>query len=94
MRRLLQPKMPTILGIESTCDETGAAVVFDGRAVKSNVVATQVELHAKYRGVVLEIIQKYVAGQPVLVGTRSIEVSERVSERLLNERPTTGQRRS
>ena len=39
--------MPTILGIESTCDETGAAVVVDGRSVRSNVVATQVELHAK-----------------------------------------------
>jgi len=50
--------MPTILGIESTCDETGAAVVIDGRTVKSNVVATQVELHAKYRGVVPEIASR------------------------------------
>jgi N6-L-threonylcarbamoyladenine synthase len=50
--------MPTILGIESTCDETGAAVVIDGRDVRSNVVASQVELHAKYRGVVPEIASR------------------------------------
>ena len=47
--------MATILGIESTCDETAAAVVVDGWNVRSNVVASQVELHAKYRGVVPEI---------------------------------------
>jgi N6-L-threonylcarbamoyladenine synthase len=50
--------MPVILGIESTCDETGAAVVVDGRDVQSNVVASQVELHAKYRGVVPEIASR------------------------------------
>ena len=50
--------MPTILGIESTCDETAAAVVVDGYEVRSNVVATQVELHAKYRGVVPEIASR------------------------------------
>lgn len=47
-----------ILGIESTCDETGAAVVRDGRQVLSNVVATQIELHARYRGVVPEIASR------------------------------------
>src|SRR4051794_3641500 len=50
--------MTTILGIESTCDETAAAVVVDGYDVRSNVVATQVELHAKYRGVVPEIASR------------------------------------
>src|SRR5438132_3582240 len=50
--------MPTILGIESTCDETGASVVVDGVDVRSNVVASQVELHAKYRGVVPEIASR------------------------------------
>ena len=50
--------MPTILGIESTCDETAASIVIDGRDVRSNVVATQVELHAKYRGVVPEIASR------------------------------------
>jgi N6-L-threonylcarbamoyladenine synthase len=47
-----------ILAIESTCDETGASVVEDGRVVRSNVVATQTELHAKYRGVVPEIASR------------------------------------
>ncbi len=50
--------MTTILGIESTCDETGAAVVVDGFDVKSSVVATQFDLHAKYRGIVPEIASR------------------------------------
>src|SRR3954465_5430461 len=50
--------MSTILAIESTCDETAAAVVVDGYDVRSNVVASQVELHAKYRGVVPEIASR------------------------------------
>jgi N6-L-threonylcarbamoyladenine synthase len=44
-----------ILGIESTCDETGAAIVRDGTQVLSNVIASSAELHARYRGVVPEI---------------------------------------
>ena len=44
-----------ILGIETSCDETAAAVVADGRVVLSSVVATQFELHAQYGGVVPEI---------------------------------------
>jgi N6-L-threonylcarbamoyladenine synthase len=44
-----------ILGIETSCDETAAAVVEDGRRVLSSVVATQFELHAQYGGVVPEI---------------------------------------
>ena len=50
--------MSLILGIESTCDELAQAVVRDGNEVLSNVVATQVELHAKYRGVVPEIASR------------------------------------
>ena len=44
-----------ILGIESSCDETGAAVVEDGYRLLSNVVASSMELHARYGGVVPEI---------------------------------------
>ena len=44
-----------ILGIETTCDETSAAVVKDGRAVLSNVVSSQIDLHAKFGGVVPEV---------------------------------------
>ena len=44
-----------ILAIESSCDETAAAVVENGRRVLSSVVATQVEEHKLYGGVVPEI---------------------------------------
>lgn len=50
--------MALILGIESTCDETAASVVEDGVHVRSNVVATQFELHEHYRGVVPEIASR------------------------------------
>lgn len=44
-----------VLGIETSCDETAAAVVEDGRRLLSNVVASSVDLHAAYGGVVPEI---------------------------------------
>lgn len=44
-----------ILAIESSCDETATAVVKDGQKVLSNVVASQIDLHAKYGGVVPEV---------------------------------------
>jgi len=44
-----------ILGIETSCDETAAAVVADGAKILSNVVATQIDLHKAYGGVVPEI---------------------------------------
>ncbi len=47
-----------ILGIESSCDETAAAVVQDGRHILSNVVASQVEEHRLYGGVVPEIASR------------------------------------
>jgi len=51
-------KPVNILGIETSCDETAAAVVCDGRVVKSSVVASQIELHQKYGGVVPEIASR------------------------------------
>ena len=47
-----------ILAIESSCDETAAAVVEDGRSVLSNIVATQIEEHKLYGGVVPEIASR------------------------------------
>lgn len=44
-----------ILGIESSCDETAAAVVEDGRRLLSNVINTQIDIHAEYGGVVPEV---------------------------------------
>lgn len=47
-----------ILGIESSCDETGAAIVRDGRYLLSNVVASQIEIHNRYGGVVPEVASR------------------------------------
>ncbi|GAC1377785.1 MAG: tRNA (adenosine(37)-N6)-threonylcarbamoyltransferase complex transferase subunit TsaD [Ktedonobacteraceae bacterium] len=47
-----------VLGIESSCDETGAAVVEDGRYLFSNVVASQIEIHNRYGGVVPEVASR------------------------------------
>ncbi|HPD40548.1 MAG TPA: tRNA (adenosine(37)-N6)-threonylcarbamoyltransferase complex transferase subunit TsaD, partial [Anaerolineae bacterium] len=44
-----------ILGIETSCDETAAAVVEEGRLILSNVIASQIELHAPYGGVFPEL---------------------------------------
>src|SRR5450631_1425950 len=47
-----------ILGIESSCDETAAAVVEDGRRALSSVVASQLDTHSKYGGVVPELASR------------------------------------
>ena len=47
-----------ILGIESSCDETAAAVVEDGRVVLSNVISSQIDIHTLYGGVVPEIASR------------------------------------
>ena len=47
-----------ILSIESSCDETSAAVVKDGREVLSNIIASQIETHKKYGGVVPEVASR------------------------------------
>ena len=47
-----------ILSIESSCDETSAAVVVDGREVLSNVIASQIDTHKKFGGVVPEVASR------------------------------------
>ena len=47
-----------ILAIESSCDETSAAVVVNGREVLSNVIASQIDTHKKYGGVVPEVASR------------------------------------
>jgi len=51
--------MPLILGIESSCDETAAAVVENGRTVRSNIIASQIEVHRLYGGVVPELASRH-----------------------------------
>ncbi len=57
-----------VLAIESSCDETSAAVVRDGRQILSNVIASQVDVHARYGGVVPELAsRKHVEAISVVI---------------------------
>ena len=47
-----------ILALETSCDETAAAVITDEGEIKSNVVASQAELHARFGGVVPEVASR------------------------------------
>jgi N6-L-threonylcarbamoyladenine synthase len=47
-----------VLGIETSCDETAAAIVEDGRLLRSNVIASQLEMHARYGGIVPEVASR------------------------------------
>ena len=47
-----------ILGIESSCDETAAAVVRDGREILSSVISSQIDLHRPFGGVVPELASR------------------------------------
>ena len=64
--------MELILGIETSRDETAAAVLEDGRRLRSNVIASQIELHAPYGGIV-----------PELASRRHIEVIHPILDRAL-----------
>jgi N6-L-threonylcarbamoyladenine synthase len=70
--------MDLILGIETSCDETAAAVLEDGRKLRSTVVASQVDVHAAYGGIV-----------PELASRRHIEVITPVIDRALAEADVT-----
>jgi N6-L-threonylcarbamoyladenine synthase len=50
--------MINILGIESSCDETAASLVCDGRVILSNVIATSLTKHQKYGGIIPEIASR------------------------------------
>src|SRR5512136_106786 len=65
--------MTRILAIETSCDETAAAVVQDGRQVLSNVVASQMDLHAKYGGVFPELASRLHVEAIVPVITETME---------------------
>ena len=47
-----------LLGIETSCDETAAAVVQDGREILSNIISSQVDIHARYGGIVPEVASR------------------------------------
>ncbi len=68
--------MTLILGIETSCDETAASVVADGRDVRSNVVASQVALHAQYGGIFPEIASRAHIEQIYPVVEQALEQAE------------------
>ncbi len=70
--------MDLILGVETSCDETAAAVLEDGRILRSTVVASQVDVHAPYGGIV-----------PELASRRHIEVITPVIDRALADAGVT-----
>jgi N6-L-threonylcarbamoyladenine synthase len=69
----MQSKSVNILGIETSCDETAAAVVADGKSVKSSIIASQNKLHEKYGGVVPEIASRAHIEKIYPVITEAIE---------------------
>ena len=81
---VLNPQPPLfmlILCIESSCDETAAAVVRDGRNVLSNIVASQVDVHARYGGVVPELAsRKHVEAVSVVINAALEEAGVALSE--------------
>lgn len=57
-----------ILAIETSCDESSAAVIADGREIKSNIISSQIDIHKKYGGVVPEIAsRKHLEALPFVV---------------------------
>jgi N6-L-threonylcarbamoyladenine synthase len=70
-----------ILGIETSCDETAAAVVADGREVLSNVVASQIAKHAPFGGVIPELAaREHLENIPEVVSTALIEAEAEISD--------------
>lgn len=58
MSENIEKKDILILGIETSCDETAAAVIKNGREILSNVIYSQIDLHTLYGGVVPEIASR------------------------------------
>ena len=70
-----------ILAIESSCDETAAAVVEDGRCVKSNIISSQIELHKLYGGVVPEIASRKHVEKVNFVVREALKEAQRAAAR-------------
>ncbi|MCY4071073.1 MAG: tRNA (adenosine(37)-N6)-threonylcarbamoyltransferase complex transferase subunit TsaD [Chloroflexi bacterium] len=68
--------MTTILGIETSCDDTAAAVVSDGRVAHSNVVSSQLDLHAQFGGVFPEVASRAHAESISAVVNRAMDEAD------------------
>lgn len=81
----MENKEITVLAIESSCDETAAAVVVNGRNVLSNIIASQIDIHKEYGGVVPEIASRkhieninQVIGEALRQADRSLDEMDAV----------------
>ncbi len=70
-----------VLGIETSCDETAAAVVEDGRRALSDVVATQIEIHRRWGGVVPELASRNHVVQVMPVVDEALSARRRSGRR-------------
>jgi N6-L-threonylcarbamoyladenine synthase len=65
-----------VLAIETSCDETSAALIRDGREVLSNIVASQIDVHARFGGVVPELASRKHLEAISLVIEDALQVAE------------------
>jgi N6-L-threonylcarbamoyladenine synthase len=65
-----------VLAIETSCDDTGAAVILDGRKILSNVVSSQISIHQKYGGVVPELASRRHIESIVPIVTEALETAK------------------
>ena len=72
----------TILAIESSCDETAASVVVNGRQVLSNVISSQIDIHTLYGGVVPEIASRKHTERVTQVIRESLQEAGRTLEEM------------
>ena len=61
------------MGIETSCDETAVAIIKNGREIVANVVASQIESHKRFGGVVPEIASRHHVEQITIVLEEAIE---------------------
>ncbi|GIN42337.1 tRNA N6-adenosine threonylcarbamoyltransferase [Heyndrickxia oleronia] len=76
MGEFIMKKDLIILGIETSCDETAAAVVKNGREIVSNVIASQIESHKRFGGVVPELASRHHVEQITLVIEEALKKAE------------------
>ena len=73
MGEFMSNKNLNVLGIETSCDETAASVVKNGREILSNVVASQIESHRRFGGVVPELASRHHVEQITIVIEEAIQ---------------------
>jgi N6-L-threonylcarbamoyladenine synthase len=68
--------MMRVLAIETSCDDTGAAVILNGRKILSNIVSSQIPIHQKYGGVVPELASRKHIESIVPIVTKALEAAK------------------